>query len=74
MAETAAKVVPRLKQRYLEEVRPILMREFGYRNIMEVPRVWKVVVNVGVGEAVTNPKALDYAVMVKITVKVGSNW
>lgn len=62
MAETTTKVIPRLKQRYLEEVRPALMREFGYRNIMEVPRVWKVVINVGVGEAVTNPKALDYAV------------
>ena len=62
MAEATTKVIPRLKQRYLEEVRPALMREFGYRNIMEVPRVWKVVVNVGVGEAVTNPKALDYAV------------
>lgn len=50
-----------LKQRYLEEVIPTLMREFGYRNVMEVPRVAKVVVNVGLGEALQNAKALDAA-------------
>lgn len=38
------------------------MKEFGYRNVMEVPRLVKIVVNVGVGEAIQNPKALDHAV------------
>lgn len=50
-----------LKERYREEVIPSLMREFGYRNVMEVPRVTKVVVNVGLGEALQNAKALDAA-------------
>ena len=52
----------RLQKRYREEVQPALMQEFGYRNIMEVPRLWKIVVNVGVGEALENAKALDHAV------------
>lgn len=51
----------RLRQRYREEVVPALMREFQYRNVMEVPRIEKVVLNVGVGEAKQNPKALDAA-------------
>ncbi len=50
-----------LKERYLKEVVPTMMREFGYRNIMEVPRVTKVVVNVGLGEALQNAKALEAA-------------
>jgi len=52
----------RLQKRYREEVRPALVEEFGYRNIMEVPRLQKIVVNVGVGEALDNAKALDHAV------------
>ncbi|HEY67885.1 MAG: 50S ribosomal protein L5 [Chloroflexi bacterium] len=52
----------RLRRLYLEEVRPALMKEFGYRNIMEVPSLRKIVVNVGVGEALENAKALDHAV------------
>lgn len=52
----------RLKERYKEEIVPILMKEFGYRNVMEVPRLEKIVVNVGVGEALQNTKALDHAV------------
>jgi large subunit ribosomal protein L5 len=47
---------------YREEVRPAMMQEFGYRNIMEVPRLRKIVVNVGVGEALENAKALDHVV------------
>ncbi len=54
-------MVPRLKQRYVDEIRPALMKEFGYRNTMEVPRLVKVVVNVGLGEALQNAKALDAA-------------
>jgi len=51
--------VPRLKERYRTEVVPTLVEEFGYDNIMRVPRLQKVVVNVGAGEALQNAKALD---------------
>ncbi len=54
--------MPRLKDFYRKEVIPALMKEFGYRNVMEVPRLKKVVVNVGVGEALQDAKALDHAV------------
>ncbi|GAB4575855.1 MAG: 50S ribosomal protein L5 [Anaerolineae bacterium] len=57
-----ANAIPRLKQRYKDEVVPALMKEFNYDNVMQVPRVKKVVVNIGVGEALDNPKALDFAV------------
>jgi large subunit ribosomal protein L5 len=53
--------VPRLKQLYREQVVPALMREFGYRNVMEVPRLVKISVNVGLGEAVQNPKGVEAA-------------
>lgn len=53
---------PRLKDRYRKDIIPTLMREFGYRNLMQVPRLEKVVVNIGVGEAIGNAKALDAAV------------
>ena len=52
----------RMKERYKQEVLPALMKEYNYRNPMEVPRVTKIVVNVGVGEALDNAKALDNAV------------
>jgi len=52
---------PRLKERYLTEVVPAMLREFGYENVMQVPRPVKVVVNVGLGEALENAKALDAA-------------
>jgi len=54
--------MPNLKERYREEVVPALMEEFGYDNIMQVPRIRKVVLNVGLGEALDNPKAVEYAV------------
>jgi large subunit ribosomal protein L5 len=53
--------VPRLKQRYREQVVPALMREFGYRNVMQVPRLEKVCLNIGLGEAVQNAKAVEAA-------------
>lgn len=53
---------PRLKERYRQEILPALMREFNYQNVMQAPRVQKVVVNIGVGEAIGNAKALDAAV------------
>ncbi|NLG68270.1 MAG: 50S ribosomal protein L5 [Firmicutes bacterium] len=52
----------RLKERYRREVVPAMMARFGYRNVMEVPRLAKVVINMGVGEAVQDPKQLDAAV------------
>jgi large subunit ribosomal protein L5 len=51
--------VPRLKERYRTEVVPALIEEFGYDNIMQVPRLQKVILNVGAGEALQNAKALD---------------
>ncbi|GFP32918.1 large subunit ribosomal protein L5 [Candidatus Hakubella thermalkaliphila] len=56
------KVVPRLKEKYIREVVPEMMKEFSYQNVMEVPRVEKVVVNMGVGQAAQNIKLLDGAV------------
>jgi large subunit ribosomal protein L5 len=53
--------VPRLKQRYEDDVRPRLREELGLSSIMEVPRVEKITVNLGVGEAKTNARALDSA-------------
>ena len=52
----------RLKERYQEELVPELMKSLDLKNIMQVPRVEKVVVNIGVGEAIDNAKALDAAV------------
>lgn len=52
----------RLKEKYKTEVVKAMMEKFGYKNIMEVPKLEKVVVNVGVGEAIQNSKALDAAV------------
>ncbi|MCC7368176.1 MAG: 50S ribosomal protein L5 [Chloroflexi bacterium] len=53
--------MPRLKTRYLEEVRPALVNEMSYANIMQAPRLEKIVVNIGIGEAISNSKALDAA-------------
>ena len=52
----------RLKDFYSQEVAPAMMKKFGYKNVMEIPKVEKVVVNMGVSEAVGNPKVLDAAV------------
>lgn len=52
----------RLKDKYRDEVLPELMQEFQYRNVMEAPRITKITVNMGVGEAKTNAKLLDDAV------------
>jgi large subunit ribosomal protein L5 len=53
---------PRLHQRYLRDVVPALVKDFNYSNPMQVPKVSKVSVNVGVGEAIANAKALDATV------------
>jgi large subunit ribosomal protein L5 len=52
----------RLKKKYHDEVVPVMMKEFGYQNSMQVPRLEKITVNVGLGEATQNIKALDTAV------------
>jgi len=52
----------RLRERYRSEVAPALMRELGYTNPMAVPRLEKIVLNMGLGEAVQNPKVIDSAV------------
>ncbi|MDR2862063.1 MAG: 50S ribosomal protein L5 [Syntrophobacterales bacterium] len=52
----------RLKKYYNEKVVPALMKEFGYKSVMEVPKVTKIVVNMGLGEAIQNVKILDSAV------------
>ena len=54
--------IPRLKTRYREEVVPALTEKFGYDNIMEVPRLTKICINRGVGDATENPKLIDNAV------------
>jgi len=57
----AEKVIPRLKTRYFEEIRPALVNELKYDNIMQAPKLEKIVVNIGIGEAIANSKALDAA-------------
>jgi large subunit ribosomal protein L5 len=54
-------MMPRLKEKYRNEVVPTMMKEFAYSNVMEVPRLQKVVLNVGLGEANQNIKLLDAA-------------
>jgi large subunit ribosomal protein L5 len=51
-----------LKTRYRQEIVPALMKDFGYRNVMQVPRIRKVIVNIGAGDALDNAKTLDGAV------------
>jgi len=54
-------MMPRLKEKYVKEVIPLMMKEFSYKNVMEVPKLEKIVLNVGLGEAVQNIKLLDAA-------------
>src|SRR5688500_3314994 len=54
----------RVKQKYKDEVIPAMMEEFGYSTPMQVPRLSKIVLNTGVGEAVANSKAMDFVVYV----------
>ena len=52
----------RLQEKNIKEVVPALTEKFGYKNVMELPKISKIIINMGVGEAVGNPKALDSAV------------
>ena len=54
--------MPRLKAKYRDEVAPALMQDLGYTSVMAIPTVKKIVLNIGLGEALTNPRALDAAV------------
>lgn len=58
----------RMKEKYNDEVAKGLMEKFGYNNVMEIPKIEKVVINMGVGEAVSNPKILDVAVNDMMTI------
>jgi large subunit ribosomal protein L5 len=63
VSEAAAPVpAPRMRERYAREAVPALVRDFNYQNPMQVPRISKISVNVGVGESISNSKALDAAV------------
>jgi large subunit ribosomal protein L5 len=53
--------IPRLKERYQQGLVPALMKEFGYNNVMQVPRFTKISVNIGLGEALQNGKAIEAA-------------
>jgi large subunit ribosomal protein L5 len=68
-AVEAGKIQPRLKQKYRSEIAPALQSEFGYVNVNQIPRIVKVVVNTGVGEAARDSKVIDGAVddLTKIT-------
>ncbi len=54
-------MVPRLKERYEKEVVPALMERFEYKNVMQAPRLVRISVNIGLGEALQNAKAIEYA-------------
>ncbi len=56
-------MAPRLKERYTKEIAPALQKALGIQNVMDVPRLQKVVLNIGLGEAMDNAKALDAAVV-----------
>ena len=58
----AAATTPRLKERYRKEIVPALMKEFSYSNVMQAPVVHKIVINIGMGEAIQTPKSMDNAV------------
>ncbi|RPJ63210.1 MAG: 50S ribosomal protein L5 [Dehalococcoidia bacterium] len=51
----------RLKERYKNEIAPLLIKKYGYKNVMEAPRVVKIVLNIGMGEALANAKAMEGA-------------
>jgi large subunit ribosomal protein L5 len=66
----AEKVDPRMRQVYRKDIVPALMKRFGYKNPMQVPRLQKIVIKMGLGEAVANPKIIDTAVQ-EVTVIAG---
>jgi large subunit ribosomal protein L5 len=67
---TQAREMPRMQQRYLAEVKSKLQEQFGYKNVMEVPKLEKIVINMGVGEAAGDQKKLD-AALAELTLIAG---
>lgn len=61
VSEPSERVVPRLKVRYHQDVVPKLMEQFGFKSPMRAPRIQKIVVNQGLGEAIVNPKVVELA-------------
>lgn len=61
-ASEQASDLPRLRQKYVEVIVPKLQTEFGYKNVHQIPKIEKVVINIGLGEATTNPKLVERAV------------
>jgi large subunit ribosomal protein L5 len=61
MADTATAYAPRLRVQYDERIKAALTEQFGYRNVMQTPRLDKIVLNMGVGEAVSDPKKVRSA-------------
>ena len=61
MSATAHREIPRMRQKYTDDVATALLKELDYDNTMQVPRIEKVVVNIGLGEAITDGKAIDNA-------------
>lgn len=62
MADMETREIPRLKRRYREEIRKAMQDEFGYKNVMQIPGLTKIVVNMGVGDAARDSKVMDGAV------------
>ena len=62
MAETTVKTLPRLQQKYREDIRPALNEKFAYENVMQIPGLVKIVVNMGVGEAARDSKIIEGAI------------
>ena len=62
MSDTDSNYMARMQRRYLDTVRPAMQEQFGYKNPMQVPRLEKIVINMGVGEAAGDQKKLDAAV------------
>ncbi len=62
MAETTEKIIPRLQQRYQDEIIPVLKKELGRDNVMSLPKLQKIVLNMGVGQASQDRKLIDGAV------------
>jgi len=60
--EPEEKVTPRLYEMFKQEIVPLLMKQFNYKNIMQVPRLHKITLNIGVGKATQDPKLLEDAV------------
>ena len=62
MTATQTREKPRLKQKYLTDIAPALQKEFGFKNVNQVPRLTKIVVNMGVGEAAKDSKLIEGAI------------